>query len=112
MGPSFYARYLEERTDDKIIETDKGYATYRFLNDGKSVYIIDIFILPDFRRVGEASNLADQVAEIARSKGATEMLGTINPSAKNSTDSMSVLVAYGMKLRSSADNVIILGKDI
>lgn len=112
MAPSLYAEYLRERTDDEIIETDKGFLSYRFLNDGKSVYIIDVYIRPEFRQQGMAAKMADMVAEIARERGALEMLGSVSPIAKTSTDSLKVLLAYGMRLQSSSENLIILRKGI
>ena len=39
---SLYAEYLREKTDDEIIETVEGFATYRFL-PGYACYIIDIY---------------------------------------------------------------------
>lgn len=108
---SMYAKYLKERTDDGILENQAGFATYRILN-GKSLYIVDIYILPEFRKSGEASRMADLLADIGRVAGCTEMLGTVNPSAKNSTDNLRVLIAYGMKLSASTDNVIIFKKEL
>jgi GNAT superfamily N-acetyltransferase len=109
---SLYAEYIKERTDDSIIETPSGFATYRYINDGRSVYVIDIYTRPECRKRGDAAALADSVAYEAKSKGCTEMLGTVNPSAKGSTASLKVLLAYGMSLKSASDNLIVFGKDI
>ena len=35
---SNYARYLTEKTSDKIIETDKGFVTYRYVDEKNSIY--------------------------------------------------------------------------
>ncbi len=109
--PSLYARYLEERTNDQILEIPEGFATYRYLND-KQVYLIDLFILPEFRNKGVASLLANTICEKARVKGCTEFLGTVVPSCKNATDSIRVLIAYGMVVSSSSDNLIVFKKGI
>ncbi len=66
---SLYAEYLKERTYDEIIETDEGFATYRVIEEGKAVYIVDIYVTPEARKAGLASKLADQIAEIANSRG-------------------------------------------
>jgi GNAT superfamily N-acetyltransferase len=76
------------------------------------VYIIDIYVVPDFRKAGIASLLADQIADEAKAKGCTEMIGTVNPSCKGAKDSLKVLFAYGMDLQSCHDNVIICKKDL
>lgn len=109
---SLYADYISERTTDKIIESPSGFATYRYLNEGKSVYIIDIYTVPEDRKKGAASVLADLVAEEARGKGCTEMLGSVCPSAKGSTTSLKILLGYGFSLLSASNDAIIMRKDI
>lgn len=109
---SLYADYLKERTDDLIIEIPNGFATYRYLNDGKSVYIIDIFVVPTSRKEGVASALADLIVHEATAKGATELLGTVVPTTRGSTTSLDVLRGYGMELKKAENNLIIFRKDI
>lgn len=109
---SHYAKYLQEKTDDKIIENQSGFVTYRYLNDGQSVYIVDIYIIPEERRKMKATLFADLIAKEAKSKGAKEMLGTVVPSNKNSTASLKVLLSYGFELKSSSNDLIIFRKDI
>jgi GNAT superfamily N-acetyltransferase len=109
---SLYAEYLKERTYDEIIETEHGFATYRFIEDGKAVYIIDVYTVPEMRQKHVASELADQIAKIARNKGCTYMIGTVNPAAKGSTESLKALLGYGMRLQSSHSEGIILKKEL
>ncbi len=109
---TLYAQYLAERTSDEILETQEGFATYRYLNDGKTVYIVDIYTVPERRKSGYAAGLADIVAKRAKERGAIEMIGTVMPSAKGSTISMKVLLGYGMELQSAAVNMIIFRKDL
>ena len=109
---SLYASYLEERTTDHIIESDLGFVTYRYLDGGKSVYIVDLYVPIRFRKQGFASKLADLVCKEAKGKGYAELLGTVVPEAKGSTDSLKVLLAYGMTLQSVAQNAIVFRKDI
>jgi GNAT superfamily N-acetyltransferase len=109
---SHYADYIREHRGDGIIENEKGFATYRFLNEGKSVYIVDIYIHPDFRHDGAASIIADSIVDVAKAKGCTELLGTVVPTAKNSTASLKVLLGYGMSLQSSGNDLIVFKKDI
>ena len=108
---SLYAEYLRERTKDEIIEGERGFATYRF-TDEKTVYLVDLYVRPDFRKSGVARETADLVAEIARKRGCTKMLGSVVPSTKGSTESLKVLLAYGMTLESSGPDFIIFGKEL
>ncbi len=108
---SLYAEYLTTRTNDKILEIDVGFATYRYLND-KQVYIIDIYVREENRKAGVAAFIADKIAKEARDKGCIEMIGTVVPSMKNATASLKVLLAYGMELLSSSPDLIICKKDL
>lgn len=108
---SMYARYLTERTQDHILETEQGFATYRF-TDEKTCYIVDIFVEKDFRKSGVASDIADQIVGIAKKRGCTSLLGTVVPSARGSTASLKVLLGYGMSLDSSGPDFIVFRKDI
>jgi ribosomal protein S18 acetylase RimI-like enzyme len=108
---SLYAEYLKERTSDFIIEDEFGFATYRFV-DEKTVYIVDIYVKPEHRYDGIASSLADDIVRIAKQRGCTTLMGTVQPSAKNSTASIKVLMAYGMTLASSGNDFVIFKKEI
>jgi|SRR6185312_14068650 len=108
---SLYADYLSERTDDYILENEKGFITWRYLNETQ-VYIVDLFVKKEFRRGSVASKLADHVVSIAKNTGRTELLGTVVPSTKGSNDSLRVLWGYGMALHAAEPNLIIMKKDI
>ena len=109
---SLYAQYLQERTEDCIWETKEGFATYRYINGGNTVYVIDIYVIPEARKNHHAAHMADRIAEIAKFKGCTEMIGTVVPGTKGSTDSLKVLLAYGMSLKSAGDNLIVMGRGL
>jgi ribosomal protein S18 acetylase RimI-like enzyme len=108
---SLYAQYLMERTDDGIIETEKGFVTYRFINKDQC-YIIDIYVAVAHRKSNIATELADRVVSIARTRGCKEIIGTVVPSTKGSNTSLMVLWGYGMKLDSADKNLIIMKKEI
>lgn len=109
---SLYANYLREKTTDQIMETDHGFATYRFLKDQNAVYIVDIYVLPEFRKSNVASSMADAIVKAAKEDGYKKLVGSVIPSNKNSTDSLLVLLAYGMSLESSSNDFIVFGKEI
>lgn len=109
---SLYADYIKEKTSDNIIENGGGFATYRYLDQGKTVYIIDIFVPKTVRRNHNASLMADEIVKEAKSKGCTKLIGSIIPSNKNSTMSLRVLLGYGMNLESATNDFIIFRKDI
>lgn len=109
---SFFADYVRERSHDGIIENDIGFATYRYIDDGKTVYIVDIYTIPEERKTGAAKNLADRIVKEAKEKGCVTLIGTVVPSTKGSTNSIRVLLGYGMTLQSADRDLIIFRKDI
>lgn len=105
---SLYSNYLKERTNDEILETDTGFATYRYLNE-KQVYIVDIYVLPEHRELGDAASMADQICMIAKNRGCTELIGTVDYSTKEALRSAAVLKGYGM---TPFNGVVAYRKDI
>lgn len=108
---STFGEYIKEREGKEIIEDERGFATYLFQENG-SCYIESIYVRPDFRKTGVAAEMADKIVEIAKKRGAKELLGSVSPSTKGSTASVRVLLAYGFSLDSSANNFILFRKDI
>lgn len=108
--PSLYASYIKERENVDTLETEKGFATYYFLQDG--CYIRDIYISPDYRGAKTASELAAQIAVIAKEKGCHKLYGTVVPSLKGSTHSAKVLLTNGFLLHSALQDFIVFSKDI
>jgi predicted GNAT family acetyltransferase len=107
-----YADYIKEKTSDLIIETEKGFATYRYLEGFQKVYIIDIYVKPEFRKDHVASTIADSIVREAKKKGCYVLIGSVVPSNKHSSESVKVLLAYGMSLESSTNDFILFKKDI
>ncbi len=107
---SIYADYINELGVRKIIETDRGFATYRI--SGDECYIIDIYVAPADRKTRLASDMADQVAEVARAAKCTYLLGTVDMSSIKKTESLMVLFAYGFKLLKSDAFSLYLTKDL
>ncbi len=107
---SLYAQYIKEREGKEIVEDNQGFATYTFVHDG--VYIQDLFVHPDFRQKGAASRYADQIAEIAKSKGYSKMYGSVCLSAKSCDDSLKVLQAYGFKLAHYDGGLLFMVKEL
>lgn len=107
---SLYAQYVLERQGKQILEHAQGFATYSFIDN--AVYIEDIFVQKEYRQTGLAAHMADLICEIAKEKGYKKLFGSVVPSANGSTDSLKVLLAYGFKLDSSANNFIAFSKEI
>lgn len=107
---SLYARYIKEREGFEIVENDLGFATYQI--DGSRCYIRDIYVAKAAREMNLASKMADEIAIIAKAQGCNQLMGTVCPQAHHATSSLKVLLAYGFKLESSRDNLIIFTKEL
>jgi len=108
---SLYADYLLENRGDLIEERPDGFASYRYL-DEHTVYVVDIYVAPSARKSGLAADMANRIAFIAKLKGCKVMVGTIDSRAKHATDSMKVLLAYGMSFSGIRDNLLVFEKVI
>jgi ribosomal protein S18 acetylase RimI-like enzyme len=105
-----YSQYLKEREGLETLETLHGFALYKIQQD--ECYIQDIYVLPDKRRSGVASQMADAVAERAKSKGCRWLVGSVSPAANNAHTSLMVLIHYGMKLQKADKDIIFFAKEI
>ena len=108
---SLYGDYLSEKTDQKIIENEYGFATYQFLPGG-IIYLVDIYVVPLFRRSRRASALADEVQEIGKKNGCMQMMGSVNLTAKNQTDSFKAILGYGMEYSHCQGEILFFLKGI
>ena len=107
---SMFSDYIKERGVLNILETDKGFATYKIV--GTECYIEDIYVIPEYRRGKAGSDLANEIVEAAKAKGCRYLTGSVVPSAKGSTESCKALLAYGFRLLRANENVIYFVKEI
>ncbi len=108
---SLFADYMKERENVETLEFEKGFITFKMLPDN-SIYMKDIYVIPEARREGVGTFLTDKVCEIAKERGCSKVFGSVCIDASNCTDSMKAQLAYGMKLHSIKGNMIYLVKDI
>ncbi len=102
--------YFKEREGFDAIITDEGFASYKIT--GEECYIRDIWVHRDFRKKGIASEMADDIAEIAKKAGCTYLTGSVSTTANNSTESVLVLLAYGFKIHSVVQYGIFFRKEL
>jgi GNAT superfamily N-acetyltransferase len=108
---SIYAAYLKEREDAEVLETPRGFVVYR-ITPSDNVYVKDIYVLPDYRKTGEASRLANRVADLAREQSCCRMFGSVDPTAHGADVSMRALLGYGMRPAFVRDGLVFFRKEI
>lgn len=111
---SMWSDYVRERLGDEVLECMDGFATYRYTDDVgvPTLYIVDIYVAPHARKSGAARVMADKIVERAKAKECRRLIGTVSASAKNATDSIKVLIAYGMEFYKSNEHGLIFKKEI
>lgn len=82
------------------------------MNDGDTVYIVDIYTEPDYRQGKMATQMADEICKEAKAKGCRKLIGTVIPSTKNSTLSLKVLLGYEMTLKYASSDLIVFEKEL
>lgn len=103
-----YKQYLAEREGKKVVESEHGFATYKFTD--KWCYICDIYVTPEARNKHEASRLADSVAEIAVNAGYSRLLGSVDTRDAGASVSLLAQLSYGFKVLYNDGQVIYLEK--
>lgn len=109
---SNYALYLYEREGFEIVESDKGFASYKIYPENKECYIRDIFVRKEFRKENVASKMADEITIMAKEHGCTHLTGSVDSTLDSSTISTKVLLAYGFKILKNNFSMIIFSKEI
>lgn len=105
-----YSDYLKEREGLETLEAHDGFALYKI--NGNECYLQDIYVVPEKRKSHVATQMADAVAEIAKSRGCKWLVGSVSPAANNAHASLLVLISYGMKLQKADKDIIFFAKEI
>lgn len=114
-----YVEYAREVLGQEMVVTPEGFAAYIIYPEAevngkkiKEVYLVDIFVRPDFRNQHFGSILIDEVARLAKEQGCTTMTGTVVPSRKTATASTMAFIKYGARIEFARDDLIVLRKEI
>jgi GNAT superfamily N-acetyltransferase len=98
LNKSLYAKYLKEKNNINTLEDDKGFVSFTQQGPkGEEFYIIDIYIVPEYRRKGYATEVAKKLEKQARILGAKYLLGCIEPDLESSENSKNALESYGFE---------------
>lgn len=101
-----YAKYIQEREGKSVLETEHGFAIYHFLGD--YLYLVDIYVEPDYRRTGLATEILNQIKDIAKKNNYKKILGSVDLQAKGCTGSLKAILASGFMLKQCEGQAIYL----
>lgn len=106
-----YAAFLSETEEMHFVQEPFGYAMYKFLPDN-SCYVVEGYVLPEFRRQGKSKVIIDKVYEIAKQKKCDKLFSSVGTKVKNAARNMKMLISYGMELHSANSDIIYFVKEI
>jgi GNAT superfamily N-acetyltransferase len=112
---SLHAKYVEEREGKELIEEVYGFVKYSYGedNDGENFcYLEDLFILPSYRRKGNATNLQRDVLINAKERGCKSLFCSIDTDGNGVDGSMRVILANNFKFSSIVGNEIFFKKEL
>jgi|SRR5580698_4575598 GNAT superfamily N-acetyltransferase len=108
---SLYAEYIKEREGKDIVESEKGFATYQIFDNG-DCYIQDIYVAPEFRKTGLAVDMQKEIAQIAKEKGCSALMGSISLDDKNASRNLRIMLNENYIIHNTIGTMIFLKKDI
>lgn len=75
---SLYGQYVEEREGKGIVEDQYGFATYLHTPSRKEMYVVDVFVVREARKLGKAKEYFDQIEKLAYSLNCDYMLTSVD----------------------------------
>lgn len=96
-----FALYKKELEGKEVHEVaGEGFAVYSFPKEKPdTVYIEDIFVVPEKRRTRAGTKIADTICVTAKARGCTKLLGSVNLQHPKLPESVAALSAYGMEYK-------------
>lgn len=107
---SLWAQSCEEYDETKCIEYDWGFITYRFIND--VVFMPDLYIVPDKRRLGFGLRLLTEVESIAKREGKLWLASEIRLSSKGAVEALKAHLGVGFKPTSAQSDIIVMSREV
>ncbi len=109
-GISNHGLYILEREGKFVVENKMGFATYFYWPE--AVFLEDLYVHPQYRKLGVGTELTDAVAEMGRLAGKKRLVCTVIPRARGSTESLKAFLAYGLIMDSSDKESVYFYKNI
>lgn len=108
---SLFADYKKEREGKNTLELEGGFATWFQVNE-ETVYLEDLYVVPEKRRSKLGTLITDLVVDEGRKLGCKFLLGSIDTRGKGVTQNMKALLAYGMEFKGVEGSMLYFAKEI
>lgn len=111
MMKSNYGLYLEELEDIEILESNRGFASYKIKGD--ELWIYDVFVRPDYRGCGIAKRYFEELEDVAKKNDCKYIKTLTNTNNNGWEKSTKMLTDYGYEpFKTLEDGTIFLKMEI
>ena len=107
---SMQAYYRKEREGVETIEGEFGFIAYKLFPE--ECYIVDIYVVPGLRRAKIATEMANEVALIAKNNKCKILTGSVDTRLASSSESAMALFGYGMRFLRTEGSVVFFYKEV
>jgi GNAT superfamily N-acetyltransferase len=107
---SHWAAYTNETWGAETLEDELGFISFQeFPNH---IYVQDCYIVPEYRRTGEATRFMQKIEELAFSLGKAEITTRLDITQKTAVLSLKAQLAYGFVPFRADNGIILLSKKV
>ena len=109
ISETLYAQYLKERQEAEILENENGFIIYKINQD--ECFIIDMFIRPEIRGLGQGNDLVRHLKQIAIANGCKAITANIHLADKNANKTLLAGLHAGFKVIRAENNILLICMD-
>lgn len=115
---SLYSDYIFEKAGAETIEEEGGFITFldTTLHPNLEVegifYLQEIYVAPEYRESGLAAKLTNQVIQIAKDRGYTQVVGTVCNVYKKFERNVAIIQQMGFKPLYQNGTIVVFTKEI
>jgi GNAT superfamily N-acetyltransferase len=107
-----YFDYLREREGVEVLKTEHAFALYKVVPEHKTVYLQDVFVEPDFRKLGIGRSIVGQMESLCKELGFLAVITSVDCNANGCTDSLKAILKTGFELSHCDGSTIFLIKKV
>jgi GNAT superfamily N-acetyltransferase len=107
---TLYAEYLSERMDGEILESEKGFITYKV--NGTECFIIDMFVSKKYRSASFGRDFINELCDIALQRGCNIITANVHLWDKGHDNTLIAAFKTGFKISNAENGVLIIYKKI
>lgn len=104
MSLELFEAYIQEREQGMLLRHAQGFAILRLQKD--VVYLQDVYVHPEHRQTGVATQLLLQAIDIAKKSNKKALITSTDVSTANPEQSIQAILSRGFKVLKLEENLI------